>query len=103
MPPSRPTAENAGRFQILIGDRRGNEIDDKIDALSASRVFDLVGPAWIGRVEREIAAEFAQSRTAISIGRSADHQRGAHELANLHAHEADAGAGPLHQHGLATL
>ncbi len=53
--------------------------------------------------EREIAAEVLQPRAAIRIGRGADHQRRAHQLADLHAHEADAGARALYQQRLTAL
>ena len=54
-------------------------------------------------VERQIAAIFGQARSPLGIGRGADHQRSAHQLGDLHAHQPDAGAGALHQHGFAAL
>ncbi len=91
----------ASRF--LVGDRRRDEIDNKIDALAAGSLLHLLGPAWIAGIEREITAEFAQAGPSLGIGRGADHQRSAEELADLHAKEPNAGAGALHQHGLAAL
>src|SRR5262249_38713448 len=96
-------AENAGGFEVLIGHRPGDEVDDQVDPLAAGRGLDAVGPTRFAGIEREIAAEFSQSRPPLRIGRCADDERSAHELADLHAHEADAGTGALHQHRLAAL
>ena len=52
---------------------------------------------------REVAAELFEPRPPRRIGRGAHHQRRAHELADLQAHQADAGARALDQHGLAAL
>ena len=54
-------------------------------------------------VEREIAAEFFEPRPALCVGRGADHQRRAHQFADLHAHKADAGTCALYQQSFATL
>ena len=40
-------AENAGGFEILIGDRSGYQINDEIDALAASGFLHLVRPGLI--------------------------------------------------------
>ena len=61
------------------------------------------GQAGIARVDREIAAELREPRPPRRIGRGAHHHRGAHQLADLQAHQADAGARALDQQALAAL
>ena len=67
------------------------------------RLLDLFGPFRVAGVEREIAAEFLEPRPALRVGRGADHQRRAHQFADLHAHKADAGTCALDQQSFATL
>ena len=55
------------------------------------------------RVDCEIAAEFGKPRAPLRIGRGTHHQRRAHQLGDLHAHQADARTGALHQQGVAAL
>ena len=90
-------------FEILVGDRAGDLIDDQVDAFAAGRLQHLIDPAGIAGIDREIGAEFLQPAAAHRVGRGADHEPGALEFGDLHRHQADAGACALDQHGLAGL
>ncbi len=64
---------------------------------------DLIDPAGIAGIDRQISAEFLQAAAAYRVGRGADHEFRALELRDLHRHQADAGARALDQHRLARL
>ena len=71
--------------------------------LSAVAFLTSCGHFGSLEIEREVAAEFLEPRAALRVGRGADHQRCAHQLADLHADETDARAGALHQQRLASF
>src|SRR6201999_1421421 len=91
VPPSRPTLT----MRPLIY--------DQVDALAVGGFQYLLDPGWIGRIHREVGAEFLQAAAAHRIGRRADHGFRALEFGDLHRHQADAGTGALDQHRLSRL
>ena len=97
----RPRILVASRF--LIHHAAGDQIDDQVDAVAAGRLLRLGRPIGVAGVEREVGAVFLEPRPARRIGRGADNERRAHDFGDLHSHQAHAGAGALHQKGLAAL
>ena len=61
------------------------------------------GPVRVLGADGEIGAELLEPRAARVVGRGADHELRAHQLGDLQADDADAGACALHHHGLAGL
>ena len=95
--------DSRGR-QVLVGELAGDLVyHDQVDAFAVRCFQDLVDPAGIGRIHREIGAEFPEPAAAIGIGGGADHGPGTLEFGDLQRHKADAGAGALDQHRLAGL
>src|SRR6185503_17609375 len=95
-------AQDCRGFHVLVHDR-GDLVDDQVDALAAGRFLDLVGPLGIVGVEREVTAEVLELAAADLVGRGAHDDRGAQVLGDLHAEQADAGAGALDQYRLTLL
>ena len=89
MPPSRPNVTErsgrrvprASRFWLATPPDTMSTIE--VDTFAAGALFDLFGPFRVAGVEREIAAEFFEPSPALRVGRGADHQRRAHQFANL--------------------
>src|SRR5260370_1278337 len=61
-------ALDLGGREILARNLAGNLIDDQVDAFAVCCFQDLIDPAGIAGIHREISAEFLQSATARRVG-----------------------------------
>src|SRR6185437_4135298 len=96
-------AQNLCGFEVAVGDRSRNHVDNQVDSLAAGGFFDVLRPVRLASVDRDVATALLEPRAAGRIGRRAHDQRRAHQLADLHAHQPYAGARALDKQRFATL